>query len=133
PHLRRRRAGGIGPPLVGERGRIGPGPDQPVTALRGAQQGRTPCAPRAVPGSRLRAPDRSSSGGHLRGLGEAGRRLLIAGGAFAVQAGGDELPVGVDLPGTVRLVPAQDRKSTRLNSSHVSISYAVFCLKKKKD
>src|SRR5689334_24642456 len=28
--------------------------------------------------------------------------------------------------------PAQDRKSTRLNSSHSSISYAVFCLKKKK-
>src|SRR5690606_41222546 len=27
----------------------------------------------------------------------------------------------------------QDRKSTRLNSSHVKISYAVFCLKKKKD
>src|SRR5207249_11423116 len=26
---------------------------------------------------------------------------------------------------------ARDRKSTRLNSSHVSISYAVFCLKKK--
>src|SRR5699024_722457 len=29
------------------------------------------------------------------------------------------------------LIAAQDRKSTRLNSSHVSISYAVFCLKKK--
>src|SRR5699024_11798344 len=28
---------------------------------------------------------------------------------------------------------AQDRKSTRLNSSHVSISYAVFCLKKKSE
>src|SRR5699024_11969479 len=28
---------------------------------------------------------------------------------------------------------AGDRKSTRLNSSHVSISYAVFCLKKKRD
>src|SRR5438067_5653299 len=28
--------------------------------------------------------------------------------------------------------PTRDRKSTRLNSSHVSISYAVFCLKKKK-
>src|SRR5437868_7951327 len=27
--------------------------------------------------------------------------------------------------------PCRDRKSTRLNSSHVSISYAVFCLKKK--
>src|SRR5687768_18301671 len=29
--------------------------------------------------------------------------------------------------------PAQDRKSTRLNSSHGYISYAVFCLKKKKN
>src|SRR5436305_4127831 len=29
-------------------------------------------------------------------------------------------------------VELQDRKSTRLNSSHVRISYAVFCLKKKK-
>src|SRR5438874_10519515 len=28
--------------------------------------------------------------------------------------------------------PSRDRKSTRLNSSHVEISYAVFCLKKKK-
>src|SRR5436305_5882673 len=36
-------------------------------------------------------------------------------------------------PGTeVRLVEPRDRKSTRLNSSHVRISYAVFCLKKKK-
>src|SRR5438067_9880775 len=31
-----------------------------------------------------------------------------------------------------RPFPGRDRKSTRLNSSHVSISYAVFCLKKKK-
>src|SRR5437868_9457955 len=30
-----------------------------------------------------------------------------------------------------RIVGVSDRKSTRLNSSHVSISYAVFCLKKK--
>src|SRR5688572_31158003 len=29
--------------------------------------------------------------------------------------------------------PAQDRKSTRLNSSHSQISYAVFCLKKKRN
>src|SRR3712207_8970653 len=36
-------------------------------------------------------------------------------------------PVGDEL---VR--PRQDRKSTRLNSSHANISYAVFCLKKKK-
>src|SRR3989442_15535374 len=31
-----------------------------------------------------------------------------------------------------RAVRCRDRKSTRLNSSHVRISYAVFCLKKKK-
>src|SRR5437667_8610189 len=37
------------------------------------------------------------------------------------------------LPSTrERPVPAKDRKSTRLNSSHITISYAVFCLKKKK-
>src|SRR5438477_3520498 len=30
------------------------------------------------------------------------------------------------------LTASRDRKSTRLNSSHMSISYAVFCLKKKK-
>src|SRR5207249_7651371 len=34
-------------------------------------------------------------------------------------------------PGTTELPLMEDRKSTRLNSSHVSISYAVFCLKKK--
>src|SRR3712207_8848194 len=34
-----------------------------------------------------------------------------------------------DNPGQLR---ALDRKSTRLNSSHANISYAVFCLKKKK-
>src|SRR5690242_21441467 len=31
------------------------------------------------------------------------------------------------------LIAQRDRKSTRLNSSHMSISYAVFCLKKKKN
>src|SRR5207253_10012879 len=37
--------------------------------------------------------------------------------------------VNFDLPMTAELY-VQDRKSTRLNSSHVAISYAVFCLKK---
>src|SRR3712207_7490485 len=37
-----------------------------------------------------------------------------------------------DLAGRAAVVgPGQDRKSTRLNSSHANISYAVFCLKKK--
>src|SRR2546429_3630057 len=37
----------------------------------------------------------------------------------------------VDEQVTERAVPPEDRKSTRLNSSHGYISYAVFCLKKK--
>src|SRR3712207_8800008 len=35
--------------------------------------------------------------------------------------------------GVSRPLPGGDRKSTRLNSSHANISYAVFCLKKKKE
>src|SRR3970282_1570325 len=35
-------------------------------------------------------------------------------------------------PATPRPPDVRDRKSTRLNSSHITISYAVFCLKKKK-
>src|SRR6266568_8022795 len=41
-------------------------------------------------------------------------------------------PVLVDVQPARDVIPALDRKSTRLNSSHSSISYAVFCLKKKK-
>src|SRR5258707_8882221 len=37
---------------------------------------------------------------------------------------------GVVVKGLIKIV--RDRKSTRLNSSHANISYAVFCLKKKK-
>src|SRR2546427_4093733 len=36
------------------------------------------------------------------------------------------------LKSMMRIVERRDRKSTRLNSSHSQISYAVFCLKKKK-
>src|SRR3989442_6198950 len=36
------------------------------------------------------------------------------------------------IPSEAERAPPGDRKSTRLNSSHVRISYAVFCLKKKK-
>src|SRR5690242_21263418 len=41
------------------------------------------------------------------------------------------LPLAIPEP-VARGEPGEDRKSTRLNSSHMSISYAVFCLKKKK-
>src|SRR5690242_21483083 len=43
------------------------------------------------------------------------------------------LPVRDRHQGTKVCQRSLDRKSTRLNSSHMSISYAVFCLKKKKD
>src|SRR5699024_12745592 len=39
--------------------------------------------------------------------------------------------INLHLDSTLSLKTLADRKSTRLNSSHVSISYAVFCLKKK--
>src|SRR5258707_2278517 len=50
---------------------------------------------------------------------------------------GDHAPVGAAAVGVhptraARRRPRTDRKSTRLNSSHANISYAVFCLKKKK-
>src|SRR3712207_7292675 len=49
----------------------------------------------------------------------------------------DGVPEGVELADAGSIVPRsrvirhRDRKSTRLNSSHANISYAVFCLKKK--
>src|SRR5690606_647232 len=52
--------------------------------------------------------------------------------AFGPLAGLEHLPSGVDTT-VFRPDDAADRKSTRLNSSHVKISYAVFCLKKHRD
>src|SRR3989442_4741871 len=53
-----------------------------------------------------------------RGVRRGGRLVAVARAAPAARAG--------------RPLPLVDRKSTRLNSSHVRISYAVFCLEKKK-
>src|SRR2546430_12588890 len=44
----------------------------------------------------------------------------------------EHVPVLRRLRGALHPRPRPDRKSTRLNSSHSQISYAVFCLKKKK-
>src|SRR3712207_459309 len=60
--------------------------------------------------------------------------------AFAALVGAEPTPdslfafqtlVGLLLSNGPGTISAQDRKSTRLNSSHANISYAVFCLKKK--
>src|SRR3712207_7626119 len=70
---------------------------------------------------------RSAVDGHehefeVPGPGERGRDAVG-------QAGGAELVAEHALDHQRQ---AEDRKSTRLNSSHANISYAVFCLKKKK-
>src|SRR5690625_6986254 len=58
------------------------------------------------------------------------------GDAFFGRRGGGADELGQALARVVAIAclvaKAADRKSTRLNSSHVAISYAVFCLKKKK-
>src|SRR2546426_5108340 len=71
---------------------------------------------------------------------EGGPRLAAVGGLPDPVAGGDiatdRVLAGADVDDIrIRLGDAEraeDRKSTRLNSSHLVISYAVFCLKKKK-
>src|SRR5947209_16082659 len=50
-----------------------------------------------------------------------GKRILVTGGT-----------TGIGRATVALLEDALDRKSTRLNSSHANISYAVFCLKKQK-
>src|SRR3712207_7227859 len=69
------------------------------------------------------------------GLGDALRPLVdaevaadaVAGAVIVVEAVRPQRLAGQ----RVERVAAGDRKSTRLNSSHANISYAVFCLKKK--
>src|SRR5437867_7339014 len=58
---------------------------------------------------------------------------VAAGGGRLATAGGQAVPLVWDLRALLagEPVPQADRKSTRLNSSHRTISYAVFCLKKK--
>src|SRR5690349_6979104 len=61
--------------------------------------------------------------------GSAANPLNFQVGYYTAVAGLGQSPGDVVINGSV-YVRNQDRKSTRLNSSHVEISYAVFCLKK---
>src|SRR3712207_8739734 len=65
-------------------------------------------------------------------LSEGNELGLLAAGFNRMAAGLRERERLRDAFGTF-VDPDLDRKSTRLNSSHANISYAVFCLKKKKD
>src|SRR3712207_8482523 len=57
--------------------------------------------------------------------------LVRTGPSLADLTVGQVGPVAGDHPFLVEACRLEDRKSTRLNSSHANISYAVFCLKKK--
>src|SRR3712207_8624000 len=59
----------------------------------------------------------------------------FSGGKFPAPVAdmGKGLGLLIKLLALLKLFDQQDRKSTRLNSSHANISYAVFCLKKKKN
>src|SRR5947209_8799120 len=70
---------------------------------------------------------RSDLGHHLDGLCRGGR---VFGTAGQLRRADDDGSPRVDCHRPS--MASQDRKSTRLNSSHANISYAVFCLKKKK-
>src|SRR2546426_9047194 len=59
------------------------------------------------------------------------RAVIVHGSQRALRDENREEP-GVMLCRALDRLPEEDRKSTRLNSSHLVISYAVFCLKKKK-
>src|SRR2546430_12541598 len=63
------------------------------------------------------------------------RSVQQSGNALRVRHGGQPSPAppSIAFPKILPGARSLDRKSTRLNSSHSQISYAVFCLKKKKN
>src|SRR3712207_8361527 len=69
--------------------------------------------------------------GHGAGIGRVLQPAVRVGDGVAVQVLDEVQPGGVGIAHAAHGSDA-DRKSTRLNSSHANISYAVFCLKKKK-
>src|SRR5690349_24042808 len=97
---------------------------------------RLALVPEAVSLTRARRPADPSRHAWVGGVGCSGARLVRSPRAAGSALTGRAYPAGlpsVRAPGGGRrnLDPRRDRKSTRLNSSHVEISYAVFCLKQK--
>src|SRR3712207_7450654 len=86
----------------------------------------------------IRRPPRSTLFPYTTLFRSSGRATLggSEGGSESGSEGGSRTSIGEPLSisptRTKSAVVIRDRKSTRLNSSHANISYAVFCLKKKK-
>src|SRR5688572_31277218 len=78
----------------------------------------------------IRRPPRSTLFPYTTLFRSSGGSDILLGGADADTLSGDATSVAAEFQGDDHL--DGDRKSTRLNSSHSQISYAVFCLKKKK-
>src|SRR3712207_2416395 len=120
--------GGAEQPTLGSEGVAGP---QGGSTLIRAQEGRAhglqaahgeaeDAALEEVPGDVQADGDGELAGQHVaEAEHQAGQGDVEGGGDGGVRVAGVEV--------------AEDRKSTRLNSSHANISYAVFCLKKKKE
>src|SRR5438445_4991152 len=79
----------------------------------------------------IRRPPRSTLFPYTT-LFRSGMQIPWMGGFAASTPLGSPLPPAL-VTAQVAVASAGDRKSTRLNSSHANISYAVFCLKKKKN
>src|SRR2546426_4104209 len=79
----------------------------------------------------IRRPPRSTLFPYTTLFRSAGERFPVRLPAI-VSVASDECDAARDLSVRDRDAERGDRKSTRLNSSHLVISYAVFCLKKKK-
>src|SRR2546426_9219179 len=76
---------------------------------------------------------RSGDANDYWGKGLSGGRLIVFPSRRATFVAEENIVIGnVALNGATSGEAYVDRKSTRLNSSHLVISYAVFCLKKKK-
>src|SRR5690606_42021175 len=76
-------------------------------------------------------PTRRSSDLHQRPAGRSVRGLVAGSALVGRSASGVHCRLHRRCCGVFPVAGQGDRKSTRLNSSHVKISYAVFCLKKK--
>src|SRR3712207_8225704 len=90
---------------------VDPGTSGGVEEVSPSGSTGSPCSPCS---SESPDPSESSGDGDSGAVGGSGSPVS----SFSVESSGAS--------------PAVDRKSTRLNSSHANISYAVFCLKKKK-